>query len=172
VANLPMGFALVTSAGAMLIGCMSLFSLYSSHDLHSLDIATWCLLTCNWCTRVVDGLARAGASMFTELRSAVFAKVELLLLDVITCVSLCLPQVAQASIRDVAKRTFLQLHGLDLSYHLSRQTGALSRAIDRGTRYDQASSRTSHLSSQYGLVVVEASTLCWGRSSSTWHPSS
>eukprot|EP00730_Choanoeca_flexa_P006470 TRINITY_DN12157_c0_g2_i3.p1 TRINITY_DN12157_c0_g2~~TRINITY_DN12157_c0_g2_i3.p1 ORF type:complete len:701 (+),score=172.71 TRINITY_DN12157_c0_g2_i3:1263-3365(+) len=62
------------------------------------------------------GIARAGASMFNELRSAVFAK------------------VAQASIRDVAKKTFLQLHGLDLSYHLSRQTGALSRAIDRGTR--------------------------------------
>eukprot|EP00045_Choanoeca_perplexa_P013813 m.158271 g.158271 ORF g.158271 m.158271 type:complete len:706 (+) comp16465_c0_seq1:1327-3444(+) len=83
VANLPIGFSLLASAGAMLIGY---------------------------------GMARAGASMFNELRSAVFAK------------------VAQASIRDVAKRTFLQLHGLDLSYHLSRQTGGLSRAIDRGTR--------------------------------------
>ncbi|CAB3995971.1 ATP-binding cassette sub-family B member 7, mitochondrial [Paramuricea clavata] len=62
------------------------------------------------------GAARAGASLFNELRNAVFAK------------------VAQSSIRTVAKRTFLHLHNLDLSFHLSRQTGYLSRAIDRGTR--------------------------------------
>ena len=65
----------------------------------------------------LDGAARAGASLFNELRNAVFAK------------------VAQSSIRTVAKRTFLHLHNLDLNFHLSRQTGALSRAIDRGTRY-------------------------------------
>ena len=65
---------------------------------------------------VVDGAARIGTSMFNELRNAVFAK------------------VAQASIRKVAKTTFLHLHSLDLSYHLSRQTGAMSRAVDRGTR--------------------------------------
>ena len=34
----------------------------------------------------------------------------------------------------MAYRTFLHLHSLDLEFHLSRQTGALSRAIDRGTR--------------------------------------
>ena len=51
-----------------------------------------------------------------ELRNAVFGK------------------VAQSSIRDVAKKVFLHLHSLDLSFHLSRQTGALSKAIDRGTR--------------------------------------
>eukprot|EP00043_Microstomoeca_roanoka_P020550 m.250932 g.250932 ORF g.250932 m.250932 type:complete len:758 (+) comp17181_c6_seq1:237-2510(+) len=62
------------------------------------------------------GLARAGASACNELRSAVFAK------------------VAQSSIRQIAKTTFLRLHSLDLSFHLSRQTGSLSRAIDRGTR--------------------------------------
>jgi len=43
-------------------------------------------------------------------------------------------KVAQSSIRRVAKTTFLHLHSLDLSYHLSRQTGAMSRAVDRGTR--------------------------------------
>ncbi|XP_062511472.1 iron-sulfur clusters transporter ABCB7, mitochondrial-like isoform X2 [Corticium candelabrum] len=62
------------------------------------------------------GMARAGASLFNELRNAVFAK------------------VAQGSIRRIANRTFLHLHSLDLSFHLGRQTGALSRAIDRGTR--------------------------------------
>ena len=64
-----------------------------------------------------DGAARIGSSLFNELRNAVFAK------------------VAQSSIRRVAKTTFLHLHSLDLSYHLSRQTGAMSRAVDRGTRW-------------------------------------
>ncbi|XP_066266355.1 iron-sulfur clusters transporter ABCB7, mitochondrial-like isoform X1 [Branchiostoma lanceolatum] len=62
------------------------------------------------------GLARAGAAGFNELRNAIFAK------------------VAQSSIRRVARNVFLHLHKLDLSFHLSRQTGALSKAIDRGTR--------------------------------------
>ncbi|CAI8021418.1 ATP-binding cassette sub-family B member 7, mitochondrial [Geodia barretti] len=62
------------------------------------------------------GAARIGSSLFNELRNAVFAK------------------VAQTSIRRVAKSTFLHLHSLDHAYHLSRHTGAMSRAVDRGTR--------------------------------------
>ncbi|XP_067012941.2 iron-sulfur clusters transporter ABCB7, mitochondrial isoform X2 [Anabrus simplex] len=62
------------------------------------------------------GIARAGAAGFNELRNAVFAK------------------VAQHSIRRIAKNVFLHLHNLDLSFHLSRQTGALSKTIDRGSR--------------------------------------
>ena len=62
------------------------------------------------------GIARAGASGMNELRNAVFGK------------------VAQSSIRRVAKNVFQHLHNLDLSFHLSRQTGALSKSIDRGTR--------------------------------------
>ena len=65
---------------------------------------------------ISDGAARIGSSLFNELRTAIFAK------------------VAQSSIRTIARRTFLHLHSLDLSYHLSRQTGAMSRAVDRGTR--------------------------------------
>ncbi|KAJ8315031.1 hypothetical protein KUTeg_007181 [Tegillarca granosa] len=64
----------------------------------------------------VNGLARLGAIGFQELRNAVFGK------------------VAQHSIRKVAKNVFLHLHSLDLNFHLSRQTGALSKAIDRGSR--------------------------------------
>ena len=64
-----------------------------------------------------DGAGRLGSSLFNELRNAVFAK------------------VAQTSIRKVAKTTFLHLHSLDHAYHLSRHTGAMSRAVDRGTRY-------------------------------------
>uniref|UniRef100_A0A8B9L8V4 Iron-sulfur clusters transporter ABCB7, mitochondrial n=1 Tax=Astyanax mexicanus TaxID=7994 RepID=A0A8B9L8V4_ASTMX len=62
------------------------------------------------------GVSRAGSALFNELRNAVFGK------------------VAQSSIRRIAKNVFLHLHNLDLGFHLSRQTGALSKAIDRGTR--------------------------------------
>lgn len=65
---------------------------------------------------LLDGIARAGAAGFNELRSAVFAK------------------VAQHSIRKIAKNVFLHLHKLDLQFHLGRQTGALSKTIDRGSR--------------------------------------
>lgn len=63
-----------------------------------------------------DGASRACAAFFNELRNTVFGK------------------VAQSSIRRIAKNVFLHLHNLDLGFHLSRQTGALSKAIDRGTR--------------------------------------
>ena len=43
-------------------------------------------------------------------------------------------QVAQHSIRKIAKNVFRHLHGLDLTFHLNRQTGALSKTIDRGSR--------------------------------------
>ncbi|XP_065076840.1 iron-sulfur clusters transporter ABCB7, mitochondrial isoform X2 [Ochlerotatus camptorhynchus] len=62
------------------------------------------------------GIARAGAAGFNEMRNAVFAR------------------VAQHSIRKIATNVFLHLHNLDLQFHLSKQTGALSKTIDRGSR--------------------------------------
>jgi ABC-type transport system involved in Fe-S cluster assembly fused permease/ATPase subunit len=62
------------------------------------------------------GSARVLTLAFAELRDAVFAK------------------VAQRAIRTVALRVFEHLHGLALRYHLERQTGGISRAIERGTR--------------------------------------
>ncbi|KAI3832191.1 hypothetical protein MKW92_034273 [Papaver armeniacum] len=62
------------------------------------------------------GIARAGASACSELRSAVFSK------------------VALRTIRTISRKVFSHLHDLDLRYHLSRQTGALNRIIDRGSR--------------------------------------
>uniref|UniRef100_A0A1A8RJR0 Iron-sulfur clusters transporter ABCB7, mitochondrial n=2 Tax=Nothobranchius rachovii TaxID=451742 RepID=A0A1A8RJR0_9TELE len=62
------------------------------------------------------GVSRTCSALFNELRNTVFGK------------------VAQSSIRRIAKNVFLHLHNLDLGFHLSRQTGALSKAIDRGTR--------------------------------------
>ena len=62
------------------------------------------------------GAARIGAYGFSELRNAVFAN------------------VAQRSIRKIARNVFTHLLSLDLSWHLGRQTGGLTRAIDRGTK--------------------------------------
>jgi ABC-type bacteriocin/lantibiotic exporter with double-glycine peptidase domain len=62
------------------------------------------------------GIARSTAHGFQELRNALFAK------------------VAQQTIRKIALGVFQHLHALDLSYHLSRQTGAISRTLDRGSR--------------------------------------
>ena len=62
------------------------------------------------------GLLRVASIAFGELRDAVFTK------------------VAQRAIRDVALETFRHLHRLTLRYHLDRQTGGLSHAIERGTK--------------------------------------
>ena len=43
-------------------------------------------------------------------------------------------QVVQGTIRDLANQVFEHLHQLDLKFHLSRQTGAINRITDRGTR--------------------------------------
>jgi ABC-type bacteriocin/lantibiotic exporter with double-glycine peptidase domain len=63
-----------------------------------------------------DGLTRISATVFQELRNAIFAT------------------VSQKAIRAVACSVYDHLLKLDLSFHLSRQTGGLTRAIDRGTK--------------------------------------
>jgi ABC-type transport system involved in Fe-S cluster assembly fused permease/ATPase subunit len=60
------------------------------------------------------GLLRLGNSLFGELRDAVFVK------------------VTQYSIRRVALQVFEHLHALSLRFHLERQTGGMSRDIERG----------------------------------------
>jgi ATP-binding cassette, subfamily B (MDR/TAP), member 7 len=62
------------------------------------------------------GIARASASGFGELRNAIFAT------------------VAQKAIRKVGHDIFVHLHNLDMQFHLDRNTGSLSRIIDRGSR--------------------------------------
>lgn len=62
------------------------------------------------------GVLRVLSIAFGELRDAVFTK------------------VAQRAIRQVALETFEHLHRLALRYHLERQTGGLSHAIERGTK--------------------------------------
>ena len=65
---------------------------------------------------IAYGIARVLSLAFGELRDAVFAK------------------VGQRAIRTVALEVFRHLHKLSLSFHLGRQTGGLSRSIERGTR--------------------------------------
>jgi ATP-binding cassette subfamily B protein len=62
------------------------------------------------------GLLRLFSTLFGEIRDAVFAK------------------VTQRSIRRVAIKVFAHLHNLSLRFHLERQTGGVSRDIERGTR--------------------------------------
>lgn len=62
------------------------------------------------------GATRIGATLFQEMRNAVFAS------------------VAQKAIRRVAANVFDHLLRLDLNFHLTKQTGGLTRAIDRGTK--------------------------------------
>ena len=62
------------------------------------------------------GLLRLLSSAFGELRDALFAK------------------VTQRAIRRVALQVFEHLHNLSLRFHLDRQTGGVSRDIERGTR--------------------------------------
>ena len=62
------------------------------------------------------GLARVTSQTFGELRDAVFAK------------------VGSRAIRVVGLNVFQHLHALSLRFHLDRQTGGLSRAVERGTK--------------------------------------
>jgi len=62
------------------------------------------------------GAARVLSLLFSELRDAIFAR------------------VGQHAIRAIALQVFQHLHALALRFHLARQTGGLTRAIERGTK--------------------------------------
>ena len=62
------------------------------------------------------GALRLGATVFTELRELVFVK------------------VTQRAMRTIALQVFRHLHALSLRFHLNRQTGGMTRDIERGTR--------------------------------------
>ena len=65
---------------------------------------------------VTYGVLRLSVSAFTELRELVFAK------------------ATQGAARQIALETFEHLHGLSLRFHLERQTGGMTRDIERGVR--------------------------------------
>ncbi|HMA09256.1 MAG TPA: ABC transporter ATP-binding protein/permease, partial [Ramlibacter sp.] len=65
---------------------------------------------------VAYGLLRLSTTLFTELRELVFAK------------------ATQGAARRIALETFEHLHALSLRFHLERQTGGMTRDIERGVR--------------------------------------
>jgi len=65
---------------------------------------------------VAYGLLRFSTTLFTELREFLFAR------------------VTQRAVRTIALRVFRHLHALSLRFHLNRQTGGMTRDIERGTR--------------------------------------
>jgi len=66
------------------------------------------------------GALRLATSLFNELKEALFAR------------------VTQNAVREIALNVFNHLHQLSLRFHLARQTGGVSRDIDRGTRAIQS----------------------------------
>ncbi len=60
------------------------------------------------------GLLRFGSVFFSEARDAVFSR------------------ITERAMRQMVLRVFRHLHSLELEFHLSRQTGGISRDIDRG----------------------------------------
>jgi ABC-type transport system involved in Fe-S cluster assembly fused permease/ATPase subunit len=64
----------------------------------------------------IYGLLRFSTTLFAELRDVVFVR------------------VAQRAIRRVALGVFRHLHALSMRFHLDRQTGGMTRDIERGTR--------------------------------------
>jgi ABC-type transport system involved in Fe-S cluster assembly fused permease/ATPase subunit len=64
----------------------------------------------------IYGILRFSTTLFQELRDVVFVR------------------VAQRAIRRVALGVFRHLHSLSLRFHLDRQTGGMTRDIERGTR--------------------------------------
>ena len=65
---------------------------------------------------VAYGLLRLSTSLFTELRELVFAK------------------ATEGTARSISLQVFRHLHALSLRFHLERQTGGMTRDIERGTR--------------------------------------
>ncbi|UNI17628.1 Iron-sulfur clusters transporter atm1, mitochondrial, variant 2 [Purpureocillium takamizusanense] len=112
------GLAVALLVGAKLLNVQVPFYFKSIVDSMNIDVAAvgGTATAIAGSLIVAYGAARVGATVFQELRNAVFAS------------------VAQKAIRRVACNVFDHLLRLDLSFHLSKQTGGLTRAIDRGTK--------------------------------------
>ena len=73
-------------------------------------------ITMLWAVIGSYALARLGQVFFDEAKEFVFAR------------------VAQRAVRGAALQAFKHMHSLSLTFHLNRQTGGLTRAIDRGAK--------------------------------------
>ncbi|KAB8293477.1 hypothetical protein EYC80_007787 [Monilinia laxa] len=116
--RLRVGLSLALLVGAKVLNVQVPFYFKSIVDAMNVDFAALggTATTVAGSMILAYGLTRIGATVFQEVRNAVFAS------------------VAQKAIRSVACNVFDHLLRLDLNFHLSKQTGGLTRAIDRGTK--------------------------------------
>ncbi|KAK3674514.1 Iron-sulfur clusters transporter atm1, mitochondrial [Recurvomyces mirabilis] len=116
--RLRVGLSVVLLIGAKVLNVQIPFYFKTIVDNMNIDFATMggTAAAIAGASIFAYGATRIGATLAQELRNAIFAS------------------VAQKAIRRVASNIFTHLLNLDLSFHLSRQTGGLSRAIDRGTK--------------------------------------
>src|SRR5512135_3188602 len=89
--------------------------LVMKHIVDSLDQRT-AMLAVPLALLVVYALLRLSTTFFTELREFLFAK------------------VTQRAVRKIGLKVFRHLHALSLRFHLARQTGGLTRDVERGQR--------------------------------------
>jgi ABC-type transport system involved in Fe-S cluster assembly fused permease/ATPase subunit len=87
-----------------------------SFTLHGMDKTRQVLLLVPVGLLAAYGALRFSTALFTELREILFAR------------------VTQQAVRTIALQVFEHLHALSLRFHLERQTGGLTRDIERGTR--------------------------------------
>lgn len=116
--KLRVGLAVFLLIGAKVLNVQIPFYFKSIVDSMNIDVAAvgGTATTVAGAMIIAYGATRIGATVFQELRNAVFAS------------------VAQKAIRRVACNVFDHLLRLDLTFHLSKQTGGLTRALDRGTK--------------------------------------
>ena len=85
-------------------------------DAMTITTPTQALLVLPISLIVAYGLLRLSASLLAEMRELIFSK------------------VTEQAVRQVGLQVFNHLHALSLRFHLSRQTGGMTRDIERGTR--------------------------------------
>ncbi|OYY49165.1 MAG: metal ABC transporter permease [Methylophilales bacterium 28-44-11] len=85
-------------------------------DAMSINTTSQALLVVPVSLIVAYGVLRLSTSLFAELRELIFSK------------------VTEQAVRQVGLQVFNHLHALSLRFHLTRQTGGMTRDIERGTR--------------------------------------
>lgn len=103
-------FALLAAKGATLLMPWAL-----KHIIDGVDANLHPTLTLPLAFILFYGALRFASVFFSELRDALFSR------------------VTEHALRKISLRVFRHLHQLELAFHLERQTGGISRDIDRGT---------------------------------------
>ncbi|WP_368045280.1 ABC transporter ATP-binding protein/permease [Gilvimarinus algae] len=102
--------ALLAAKGATLLMPWAL-----KHIVDGLDKSLQTVLVLPVFLLIFYGILRFGGVFFGELRDAIFSR------------------VTERAMRRIGLRVFKHLHKLELAFHLNRQTGGISRDIERGT---------------------------------------